>query len=64
MNRFLKMTLPLMLAVPGLAMASETSEGFFEFSETSAALSAEKGTLVFQGLEIDDGFYRISGDVA
>lgn len=63
MNKFVKMTLALVLAVPGLALAAENTEGFFEFSETAAAMVQEpgEGVLVFQGLEIDDGFYRISG---
>ena len=65
MNRFLKMTLALVLAVPGLTMASEISEGFFEFLETPAAGLQEpgEGLLIFQGLEPENGFYRINGRI-
>lgn len=65
MNRFVKMTLALVLAVPGLALATEMAEGFFKFSEgkplAMLALEKDADRLVFQGLEIDDGYYRISG---
>ena len=58
------MTAAFLLAVPGVSLAADTAEGFFEFSEgaPSAAVSAEKGALVFQSLDVEAGYYRISGE--
>jgi SSS family solute:Na+ symporter len=67
MNKFIKIIWVAMLTLPGFASAAETAEGFFEFSEAPAAHSAMlqqdsgKDVLVFEGLVVDDGLYRISG---
>ena len=65
MNRFVKMMLALVLAVPGLVMASEIPDGFFEFSEAPAVHSAaglmDADALVFESQNIEEGYYRIHG---
>jgi len=65
MDKILKMILALVLAVPGLSMASKTSESFFEFTESPAVQSIlgfqDSDALVFKGLEISEGGYQIRG---
>jgi len=52
-----------MLLLPGLANAAAASDDYFSFTENepAAALSAERGVLVFPGLDIEEGYYRVSG---
>ena len=62
MTRFVKIILSLMLAYTGFSFA-ETAGSFFEFSSAPAEAVAQNSSdvLVFQGLEIQDGFFRING---
>ncbi|MDA8736278.1 hypothetical protein N9M57_02740 [Opitutales bacterium] len=66
MSRLIYRTLALLLALPGISMAADAAESFFEFNEApaaSATLLEERGeaVTVLQGLTIEDGFYQISG---
>lgn len=70
LHRLKQLALLGLCALPGLSMASDTSESFFEFTEAPAVASATSATLleergdtvsVLQGLTLDAGFYQIRG---
>ncbi|MBC8371736.1 MAG: hypothetical protein H8E25_17170 [Planctomycetes bacterium] len=70
LRRLKQLALLGLCALPGLSMAADAGESFFEFTEapaasvTSATLLEEGGDAVrvLQGLTLDAGFYQISGE--
>jgi SSS family solute:Na+ symporter len=66
MSRLIYRILALLLALPGLSMAADAAESFFEFTDApaaSATLLEERGDAVWvlQGLTLEAGFYQING---
>jgi len=65
LRRLKKLALLGLCVLPGLALAAEPAESFFEFAEAPAAatlLGARGEALwVLQGLTIDEGYYQIIG---
>ena len=67
LHRLKQLALLGLCALPGLSIASDTSESFFEFTEApvtaSATLLEARGEAlsVLPGLTLDAGFYQING---
>jgi SSS family transporter len=67
LRRLKQLALLGLCALPGLAMASDTSKSFFEFTEAPVTASAPlleasgEALSVLQGLTLDAGFYQIDG---
>lgn len=67
LSRLKQLALLGLCALPGLSMASDTSESFFEFTEAPVTASGPlleasgEALSVLQGLTLDAGFYQIDG---